>query len=571
MSLKFSSLLNPPLRLRISGRKWFSSAATLLKKGTPKFRKPITHKPKVTGTKPSKESYNFGRAPTLHTPSKKVFNINAPAEITSFDQLNIFPSVRLAMVEQIKQEYDLKSTYIKSKEELTIKPSPIQIAAIKKINIARNKNPRILKIDDEVLTPGEKLSQELILENEKHKLKVFTLAAETGSGKTWAYLASVLSKLKNDDLDAFNQGLEYYEKQKSLPIIRSVIFVPTHELIDQVYQTLINANKIQIDTLKIDNKTYNEFFKLELESSNLGFNIRKFGPGMTPMTLFDACNDKRIDVLVTTPTKVNGLNKLTNFRRPFRYFKNANYCVVDEADTLFDESWLSDTAEVLSKMPELNDLILCSATIPKEFEKRISKFPNSEGIIKIVTPSLHKIPRSITMKIIDAQQAPYSGSKIRALAQAIYAISKDGTDAGIVKRILIFVNEKKSIEPLVNLLIDKFRVARSDIEGISGNDKPEERLEKVRPFLDPAETSGEQAEVKILVTTDVLARGLNFNGIKNIILYDIPKSGVDLLHRVGRTGRMNRAGRVFAIIDKDTNKSYIKGLPHAISKGERMG
>lgn len=524
-----------------------------------------------------KSVYNCGRTSKLHLPNKLTYknNLDGVESIDSFDSLRIFPSVREAMIQQIKSEYDLKNTYITNKQDLQIKPSPIQIATIKKINQPRGKNP-LIKSKAEDLSPGELINRELIIANENAKMKVFTLAAETGSGKTWGYLSSILSNLKEDDLILFNESIEKYEKSKKNPIIRAVILVPTHELIDQVYQTLKSANNVEYDLSKMNvPKNYQNFLNHPDEQKKMNLKIMKFGPGVAPTKIFDQCNQNgRIDVLVTTPTKITALQKLVNFNRPFRYFLQVEYCVVDEADTLFDESWVKDTTEVLTKFPKCKDLILCSATIPKDFESTLSKFPNSSGIIKIVTPQLHKIPRSILVKIIDAQQNPYSGSKPRALAQALYAISKDGTEQGFVKRILIFVNEKKSVEPMIDMLVKKYNIRQQDIDGIIGSDSPESRMEKIKPFLNPAELIEDdidQSKVKILVTTDLLSRGLNFNGIKNVILYDTPKSSVDLIHRIGRTGRMRRSGRVFIIIDKETNKSWVKGLPGAIKKGIRMG
>ena len=64
---------------------------------------------------------------------------------------------------------------------------------------------------------------------------------------------------------------------------------------------------------------------------------------------------------------------------------------------------------------------------------------------------------------------------------------------------------------------------------------------------------------------------MNFVGIKNVILMDLPNTSVDLMHRVGRTGRMRQSGRVFVIIDKKTGKSWIKGFQNEVKKGITVG
>jgi ATP-dependent RNA helicase MRH4 len=484
------------------------------------------------------------------------------------------------MLEEIKYGYNLKSTYIKSKEELEIKPSPVQIAAIRKINQPRLRNVNAEKKLADKKASGQEILEDLQKSNEMNRLKIFTIAAETGSGKTWAYLAPLLSKLKEEDMRVFNMSEQSYADAKKTSIIRSVILLPTHELVEQVYDSLKRASKASIDLEASVNKKilqdpqYARYLSLPENQTSLNLNVVKWGSGDSHQKLFDA-GRKRIDVLVTTPAKIQGLAKLNNVSRPFRLFNFVEYCVVDEADTLMDKSWIVDTTSVIRRLSKCKDLIFCSATIPKEFKKTLGKmFPDEFSIINIVTPSLHKIPKQINLKVIDAQLSPYNGSKTRCLAQALYAIHNDGTEQGYVKRILVFVNEKRDVQPLADTLIEKFGHREEDIIGITGADNADDRLAKIEPFLKPAELLEEDldgSKVKVLITTDLLARGLNFNGIKNVILMDLPNTSVDLVHRVGRTGRMRQSGRVFVIIDKKTGKSWIKGLPKVIKKGIPLG
>lgn len=497
-------------------------------------------------------------------------------KVGSFDSLRIFPTVRAAMIKEIKQGYNLRSTYVKDKDELSIKPSPVQIAAIKKINQLR-KPSRKAKLNDS----NNSILQELIEENEKKRLKVFTIAAETGSGKTWAYLASVFSKLKEDDALMFSRSKKLYEDSKQYETIRSIILLPTHELVDQVYNTAYQAATIPLDLdTDVDARTlsasgFSEFLNLPENQNNLNLNVVKWGSGDSHEKLFNACKRGRVDVLVTTPAKIQGLAKLTNIPRQFRFFNFVEYCVVDEADTLMDGSWFKDTATVLLRLTKLKDLILCSATIPKDFNKSLkSMFKDESSVIKIVTPLIHKIPKQIVLKVIDAEQSPYNGSKTRCLAQALYAIHNDGSEAGFVKRILVFVNEKKDVEPLVESLLTKYGHKSTDIVGVTGADSATDRSDKIDPFIHPAtslEEDPDGSKIKVLVTTDLLARGLNFLGIKNVILMDVPRNSIDLIHRVGRTGRMRQSGRVFVIINKKSRKSWIKGLPRAVKHGATLG
>lgn len=526
--------------------------------------------------KASSKYFAFGNFAALHRPEKKVIEKSETAvhKITSFDSLRIFPTVREAMIQEIKEGYNLKSTYVKSKDELELKPSPVQIAAIRKINKARTVPKTALeKANSDVF-------RETLTEYENSRLKIFTVAAETGSGKTWAYLASVFSKLKEDDLELFNQSKIRYEEAKKHGTIRAVILLPTHDLVEQVYATAHRAATLEINQTNLHEKVrlskqYSEFFLDPEHSSTLDLNVVKWSSGDSHEKLFRAAKRGRIDVLICTPAKIQGLTKLENVNSPFRLFNHVEYCVVDEADTLMDESWFHDTFSVIQRFNRLKDLVMCSATIPKEFQKSLKFLVKDEkSIIPIVTPQIHQIPKQIVVKVLDATVSPYNGSKTRCLAQAIYAIHKEGTEDGLVKRIIVFVNAKKDVEPLIETLITKYGHNEDDIVGITGRDSALDRQEKLEPFLKPAtqlEAGSSEGKIKVLVTTDLLARGLNFQGIKNVILMDIPSNSVDLIHRVGRTGRMRQSGRVFIIIDKTSRKSWIKGLPKAIKNGATIG
>lgn len=519
------------------------------------------------------KAFGFGNFSRLHAPKEilKEMSENVIKNISSFDSLRIFPSVRAAMIEEIKEKYELRNTYVKGKDELEIKPSPIQVAAIKKIN-----QPRLRNVNNARETPLNDIFKDIKMINEAKRLKIFTIAAETGSGKTWAYLAAVLSKLKEDDLASFAISETEYEKEKSSQTIRCLILVPTHELVEQVYECARRASTIPFDvSTALNEKQLKDpvlvgFLQREDQAGSLNLNVAKWSAGDPHTRLFDMCS-KRVDVLVTTPAKVQGLAKLNSVPRPFRYINQVEYCVIDEADTLMDGSWSASTLGVVRHMPRCKDLIFCSATIPREFNKTLQKvFPDKNSLIHVVTPSIHKIPKKIELKIIDAQLAPYNGSKTRCLAQALYAINRDGTEQGYVKRVIVFVNEKKDVEPLVETLIQRFGHRKEDIVGVTGSQDAEERAFKLESFLQPAqriEDDPYNSKIRVLVTTDLLARGLNFTGVKNVILMDLPRTSVDLVHRVGRTGRMRQSGRVFIIIDKKTGKSWIKGLPKIVKRG----
>ncbi|KAG0673555.1 RNA helicase [Pichia californica] len=487
--------------------------------------------------------YKFGSYSPLNLPDSKSREGIAKLvdKITDFKELKIYPEIRDVLFNEIKahtvlrsQNYMSTSKKIKSENELNgliIRPTPIQIAAIKIINDKRDKSDFF---------------------------KVFTLAAETGSGKTWAYLAPLLQQLleghkleqsqnlSNKELEINNDGLvtesndSPYIKHRSG--IKSVILVPTHELVDQVYSTIEYASKqLNLNILKWDT------------DSNFKVFIENFKNG--------------IDIMVTTPGKLNSLSKYHSIHNPKMIFGSISFCVADEADTLMDPSFIEETNGILKHMTNLSTLIFTSATVPSRFNKTISHlYPD---VTNVSTPSLHKLPKSIEFRMINASVPPYKGSKMKALAQALYAIHCDGTEQGYEKRVIVFVNKKEDCEKIAIKLSESYG---HDVTYITSEDSTDDRKKKVSTFVEPAKKLDNLniPILKVLVCTDLLSRGLNFQGIRNVILLDVPKTSSDLVHRAGRTGRMNQSGRVFMIID-DSDKGHVKGLPKVLRNNRRLG
>ncbi|CAN3371838.1 hypothetical protein DIURU_000492 [Diutina rugosa] len=522
-------------------------------------------KPKDKGIpkKPKHNAFTFGKFSQLSPPPSQKSDdsssklVKKPVSAT-MDSLLIFPTVRQAMEKEIKEKYSLKSTYVKSIDDVEIIPSPIQAQAIPIINSSRINRAK---------SDSVKIQREL-----EGPMRVFTMAAETGSGKTWAYLASVLSRLKKHDYDTWRTyGVGRYQQEREKPLVRAIILVPTNELVDQVYDTIATAALAPIDPTKVP-KQYQEFAALE---STLGLSVFSWGSTVAPTELFKELKKGRVDVVVTTPAKITALSKLKNIHRPFKYFSQVKYCVVDEADTLFDKSWFDTTTNIVTRLGSLEGLILCSATIPREFSQKLKElFPNKGSVIEIASPDLHKLPKQVHFKVIDASERPYNNQKIRALAQCLYAIQRDGTDRGYVKRVVVFVNERDEVGKVVKQLIENYQWKPQDVLSISGNLSPDQRSDMIRPFVsEPEQTSDTTGDssMKVLVTTDLLARGINFRSVKNVILMDLPNNSVDLVHRVGRTGRMRQAGRVFFIVDRKTRRSFAKGIPKAVRSGQVIG
>lgn len=482
--------------------------------------------------------FNFGEFGGLSSSNNSInpkITSKLIQNITNFDDLKLLPNVRDAIRHVIKQE----SLIAQNGNIERVVPSPIQTLAIKRIS----KN---------LMNP---------------KLQVHAIAADTGSGKTMAYLAPLLDYLERERVET----PESWDSVKDKAGILSIVLVPTHELVYQVYNTVkLMEPLFNIHTFKWDNT-------------------------VSYPQLLEAIKS-RIDIMVTTPAKLLSLFDIRMISKPERILSYLKFVVLDEADTLLDPSWVEMTHTTIRKFKNANHLIFCSATIPNEFKKTLMRIFPTCNVIS--TPRLHKLPKTLDVKLVDSALNPFKGSKIKALAQILYAIRQDGTEAGYEKRCIIFVNEKSQVAPLTRVLTEKYG---HDCVGLSGDNTLQERMALLEEFIKPPKKLGsivpikevnEKDEVieikipdsnitltkqkridpsknnkilKVLVCTDLLARGLNFKGVRNVVLYDIPKTSIDLVHRVGRTGRMRQGGRVFVIIDKRTH-AYAKALPNIVKK-----
>lgn len=465
---------------------------------------------------------------------------------------------------------------------------------------------------DVVPTPIQRLAIPILLGNEsraarrrssgsgKKEMEQFLLAAETGSGKTLAYLLPVLDAIKraeviDAEVDAKSRAREEAERKnanfhalEAPPLSnaphpttgrpRAIILVPTSELVTQVGL----LTKLLSHTVK--------FRSSLISSAYSGKVIRN--------RLFATTG---IDVLISTPHLLASISESDP-----NILSRVTHLVVDEADSLLDRSFAPSTSTVLDKVtPSLQQLILCSATIPRSLDSYLRKrFPDMR---RLVTPNLHAIPRRVQLSVVDVEKEPYRGNKSLACADTIWSIGKaaaeqapDGDiDRGDIKRVLVFVNERESALEVAEYLISK------GIDAVAlSRDTPEQRQSETlgaftkiaKQNLDPAPnapatpangpnyvpiTQRDMTAVmtppkrhlpntKVLVTTDLGSRGIDTLAVRHVILYDVPHSTIDFIHRLGRTGRMGRRGRGIVLVGKNDRRDVVREVKEGMFKGQAL-
>ena len=467
-------------------------------------------------------------------------------------------------------------------------------------------------LEDISPTPIQRLAIPVLLGNEtranrrktsepgKKDMEQFLLAAETGSGKTLAYVLPVLHAIKQQEItdaevEAERKAKDEEERQntnfhtmQAPPLTtaphsttarpRAIILLPTSELVTQVG----NVAKTLSHTIKFRSALISSAYSGKVIRSRL----------FTPTG---------IDVLITTPHLLASISESDP-----NILSRVTHLVIDEADSLLDRSFAPSTSIIVDKAtPSLRQLILCSATIPRSLDSYLRRrFPDMR---RLVTPNLHAIPRRVQLGVVDVEKQPYLGNKMLACADTIWSIGKATTEsipslteASDIKRLLVFVNEREKSQEVADYLVSK------GIEAVCLNrDTPEQRQVETlkgfttiakrepspilqqeiafplsdgpnyKPVFEPAPqipTPGKRylPNTKVLVATDLGSRGIDTLAVKTVILYDVPHSTVDFIHRLGRTGRMGRRGRGIVLVGKNDRRDVVREVKEGMFKGQAL-
>jgi ATP-dependent RNA helicase MRH4 len=446
-----------------------------------------------------------------------------------------------------------------------IAPTPIQRLAI----------PALLGTED---GKRRKKFKEGPIIPKKKEMQQFLLAAETGSGKTLAYVLPVIDALKRAEALEAQQEAEAAEQEKQIkfkpgqgyelpsPEVddphhttgrpRIIILVPTQELVAQVGALVKSLSH----TVK---------FRAAMISANYSSTIirnRLFSP-------------QGIDVVVSTPHLLNSITESDP-----NVLSRVSHLIIDEADSLLDRSFAPLTSSIIDRAtPSLQQLILCSATIPRSLDTYLHKrYPT---IRRLTTPNLHAIPRRVQLTVVDIDKIPYQGNRDLTCAQVIWDLGKEADSEGYAsaadKRILVFVNEREKADEvalyLQNKGIDATALSRdtsdrnstATLAAFTGTSTSAQIAKQQKEDeQQPSDPSARRLRgVKVLVTTDIASRGIDTTAAKTVILYTVPHTSIDFIHRLGRVGRMGRRGRGIVLVGRGDRKDVVREVREGMFKG----
>lgn len=320
--------------------------------------------------------------------------------------------------------------------------------------------------------------------------------AQTGTGKTLAYLLPLLRQLK-------------YSEQKHPRIL---ILVPTRELVAQVVE---DARKLTAYmTVRIDG-VYG--------GTNINTQSERIYQG--------------VDLLVATPGRLFDLAMRGTLR-----LKSIQKLVIDEVDEMLNLGFRHQLVNIMELLPEKRQNLMFSATLADEVEDIIKTF-----FYDPVWIDIH-----------------YRGTPISRIEQWLYAVPNFATkfnllsllleDEEVFDKVLVFAPSRKAADKLFNKLTPKYG---AELGIIHSNKIQNQRFNTLDSF--------KSGEIRILISTDLVARGVDIFEVSHVINFGLPDIPGAYIHRIGRTGRLDKEGVAISLIS-DNEKEKLTAIEEYIQK-----
>ena len=318
------------------------------------------------------------------------------------------------------------------------------------------------------------------------------VTAPTGSGKTVAYALPLIEKLTRSGLSQSTQ------EGRNLRALQSLVLIPTRELAIQVGQTFMSLSA-----------HLGKLCKVTVVFGGVSINPQMMGlRGGT-------------DILIATPGRLLDLLDHNALK-----ISQVQTLVLDEADKLLELGFQDELGQILAKLPHKRQNLFLSATRPNSIESLAQSLLHNPLEIHIEGTTLQPA--------VIAQRAFYTDTPQRT--QLLKHLIK--TDH--LKQLLVFVATQHSSE----IVAAKLRVAGIAAEPFHGQLSQGKRQQVLADF--------KAHRVKVVLATDLAARGLDIEKLPAVVNYDLPRSAVDYTHRIGRTGRAGEAGLAISFVCPET-------------------
>jgi len=304
---------------------------------------------------------------------------------------------------------------------------------------------------------------------------------------------------------------------------------------------LLSANKSFVKTRKIRSLivTPTRELAIQIEES-----FKAYGrhTGLTCTVLFGGVNQnpqtaalrKGVDILIATPGRLLDL-----MGQGFLTLRDVEIFVLDEADRMLDMGFIHDVKKLLAVLPKSRQSLFFSATMPPD-------------IVKLANTILHN-PSKVSV-------TPDS-SVVEIIRQSVYFVDKGNKSALLleilkdqqIKSALVFTRTKHGANTVVKILLKHDITA----EAIHGNKAQTARQRALGNFKDQT--------TRVLVATDIAARGIDIDDLQYVINYEMPNISETYVHRIGRTGRAGAEGTAYSFCDAE-EKEYLRDIEKLIAQ-----
>ncbi|SDF10516.1 Superfamily II DNA and RNA helicase [Celeribacter baekdonensis] len=319
--------------------------------------------------------------------------------------------------------------------------------------------------------------------------------AQTGTGKTASFVLPMITLLSRGRARA------------RMP--RSLVLCPTRELAAQVAENF---------------DTYTKYMKLTKALLIGGVSFKEQ----------DILIDKGVDVLIATPGRL-----LDHFERGKLILSDVKVMVVDEADRMLDMGFIPDIERIFGLTPFTRQTLFFSATMAPEIERITNTFLSAPARIEVArqATSGENIEQHVVM--FKASRRDRAASEKRHLLRTLIDLEGEKLDNAIV-----FCNRKTDVD-IVSQSLKKYGYDAAPIHGDLEQSQRNATLDGFR-----------NGKLKILVASDVAARGLDVPSVTHVFNFDVPSHAEDYVHRIGRTGRAGRDGKTIMLCEPRDEKNF---------------
>ena len=240
--------------------------------------------------------------------------------------------------------------------------------------------------------------------------------------------------------------------------------------------------------------------------------------------------DRGVDVLIATPGRL-----LDHFERGKLLMTGVQIMVVDEADRMLDMGFIPDIERIFKLTPVKKQTLFFSATMPPEITRLTKQFLNNPVRIEASAPATAATTITQHMARIPSPDPKAKRTALRALVER-----------ADVKNGIVFCNRKLEVDVVAKSL----KAHGFDAAPIHGDLDQQTRMRTLEAFR--------KGELRLLVASDVAARGLDVPDVSHVFNYDVPHHADDYVHRIGRTGRAGRTGQTFMIVTPADSRNLDK-------------